>query len=120
MAVQISKIKTSKFIDNWTHVPWILAFSLLFAIPIGSFSPKAWAPLPIKVTKNQSVKVTTLELDPKQPEALRIDVVPSFRSNHWLIFELRLVVQQGKIIVSAIDEAFQESGTWREEGESGY
>ena len=120
MTVQVFEKKTSKFIDNWVHVPWIVAFGLLFAIPIGSFSPKAWAPLPVKVSKNQPVKVTTLELDPKRPGALRINVNPSFSSNHWLIYELRLVDQQGQIIVSAIDEAWRESGTWREGGESGY
>ncbi len=120
MAVQVSEKKTSKFIDNWAHIPWIVAFGLLVAIPISSFFPVFKSPGAVKVTKDRPVKVTTLELDPKQLGALRIDVTPSFPSNHWLIYELRLVDQQGQIITSAIDEAWRESGTWREGGESGY
>lgn len=66
----------------------------------------------------------TVQLDPVQPRAgaigaLRIDAVAQLPSNAWSVFEVQLLDSQGNVLASAIKQAWNESGTWQEEGESG-
>ena len=119
MAVQVSSKKTSKFIDHWAYFPWGIAAILFLAIFFSGSTTKVQLNKEVKATEEEPVKVGTLELDPKKPGALKIDVKSSFPSNHWVVYELQLVDQQGQVIASAIDEAWWEKGTWREQGESG-
>ncbi|MBD2233201.1 hypothetical protein [Phormidium tenue] len=66
----------------------------------------------------------TVQLDPVQPRegaigALRIDAVAQLPSNAWSVFEVQVLDSQGNVLASAIKQAWNESGTWQEEGESG-
>lgn len=66
----------------------------------------------------------TVELDPVQPRkgaigALRIDAVAQLPSNAWSVFEVQVLDSQGNVLASAIKQAWNESGSWQEEGESG-
>ena len=95
------------------------ASSLFLLIFLSSFLVKTPVNKKVEVAEDEPVKVATLELNPKQLGALRIDVKSFFPNNHWVVYELQLVDSQGEVIASAMDEAWQESGTWREGGESG-
>ena len=45
-------------------------------------------------------------------------MLPS-NTNRWATYELRVLDKEGNLIVSALKQAWAESGTWREGGESG-
>jgi len=64
-------------------------------------------------------EVGTLDLRPRAIGATRIWAKASVPTNHWVTYELVLVDRDGEIVTSAMKEAWKESGTWQEDGESG-
>lgn len=119
MTVKISRNKTKRFLDYWAYVPGIIALFLLALLLLNLFSTRTIVARTVKVTEEEPLKVATVELTPRELGALRIDVKSFFPDNHWVIYEIQLVDRDGQIIASAMDEAWRESGTWREGKESG-
>jgi hypothetical protein len=119
MTVKISRNKTKRFLDYWAYVPGIIALFLLALLLLNLFSTRIIVDRTVKVTEEEPLKVATIELTPRELGALRIDVKSFFPDNHWVIYEIQLVDRDGQIIASAMDEAWRESGTWREGRESG-
>ena len=119
MAVNVSKFKTTEFLDRWAYFPSSISAFLLLLILFGSPLAKTLVDKNITVTEEEPVKVDTITLPASKLGALRIDVQTYVPNNHWVVYEIQLVDQNGQVIASAIDEAWRESGTWREGGESG-
>jgi hypothetical protein len=119
MTLKISHFKTTRFLDFWSYIPsGIACFLLLFLV----FSPsltKTLVSKTVKVSEEEPLQVATVELKPKELGALRIDVRSFFPDNHWVVYEIQLVDQNGEVVASAMDEAWRESGIWSESGESG-
>lgn len=65
--------------------------------------------------------LTLPPISPRQSPfgAVRIDAIARIPNNSWVIFEVQVLDQQGNPLASAIKQAWQESGTWYDEGESG-
>ena len=123
MALNVSTAKTKRFIDYWVFAPSVISLFLLFW---SLFSPSISNTLVDKtiiVEEEDAVKVDTIDLKPSKVGALRIDVKSDFSNNFgyndWIVYEIQLRDRQGKIIASAIDEDWKESGTWYEDGSSG-
>ncbi len=119
MPAKVSKINTSRFIDRWAYVPIAIAPFLLFLSIFGSALGKTIIKEKVKVSAEKPASVGTIELKPRDLGALRIDAKAFFPDNHWVVYEIQLVDAEGEIVASAIDEAWRESGRWREGGESG-
>ena len=119
MAVNVYRFKTTDFLDRWTYLPSIISACLLLLILFDWPGAKTLVNKKITVTEEEPVKVDTINLLASKLGALRIDVKASVLNNHWVVYEIQLVDRDGQVIASAIDEAWRESGTWREGGESG-
>ncbi len=119
MAVNVSRFKTTDFLDRWAYLPSAISACLFLLILFDSPLAKTLVDKKITVTEEEPVKVDIINLPASKLGALRIDVKASVPNNHWVVYEIQLVDQNGQVIASAIDEAWRESGTWREGGESG-
>ena len=119
MAVNVSRFKTTDFLDRWADGPKVISACLFLLILFGSPLAKTLVDKKITVTEEEPVKVDTINLPASKLGALRIDVQTSVPQNHWVVYEIQLVDQNGQVIASAMDEAWRESGTWKEGGESG-
>ena len=122
MALNVSTAKTKCFIDYWVYAPGAIALCLLLLSLFSSSIANTLLDKRIRV-KEEAVKVDTIDLQPNQIGALRIDVKSDFSNNFgyndWIVYEIQLRDRNGKIIASAIDEDWKESGTWYEDGQSG-
>ena len=119
MAVNVTQIKTTQFLDRWAYFPSAISACLFLSILFSSSLAKTLVDRQITVVEEEPVKVDTINLKPSILGALRVDVKPYVPANHWLIYEIQLVDQDGQVVASAMDEAWQESGIWREGNESG-
>ena len=119
MAVNVSRFKTTDFLDRWAYLPSAISACLFLLILFGSPLAKTLVDKNIIATEKEPVKVDRIDLPASKLGALRIDVQTYVPNNHWVVYEIQLVDQNGQVIASAIDEAWRESGTWREGGESG-
>ena len=119
MTVNVSRIKTTRFLDAWAYFPALISFVLFLLIFGAPFFAQILVNKKVQVTEEEPVKVDTFVVKPSDWGAFRVDVQADFPLNHWVIYEIQLVDKNGKVIASAMDEAWRESGTWYEDGESG-
>jgi len=123
MKPNISTARTKRFIDYWVYAPSAIAACLLLLSLFSSSLANTLVEKRIAVEEEEAVKVDTVDLKPSQIGALRIDVKSSLGNNFsytdWIVYEIQLRDRNGEIIASAIDEDWQESGTWYEDGSSG-
>lgn len=97
-----------------------VTYLLLFCwFVFASFSNKTLINRKVTVRPQESKIIEKISLNPQSSGALRVDVKALMPTNHWVAYEIKMLDEQGNILVSAIKEAWKESGTWREEGESG-
>ena len=119
MAVNVSHQNTTGFVDRWAYFPAGVAGCLFLLLLFSSSFVKTIVDKKVTVSEGEAVRVNTVQLTPRELGALRIDVKSFFPNNHWLVYEIQLRDENGRVIASAMDEAWRESGTWREAGESG-
>lgn len=119
MRVPIKTYQTNRFVEKWGYVG--LEFSMLvwLSLIISPFLAKPLLNQTITADVGEPVKLKDLTLKPQWFGALRVDVVASIPDNHWVTYEIQIFDKQRKLIGSAIKEAWKESGSWSEEGESG-
>lgn len=122
MALNVSTAKTKRFIDYWAFAPSAIA-ACLYLMGLFSFSITNTLVDKRIMVEKEAVKVDTIDIQANQIGALRIDVKSDFSNsagyNDWIVYEIQIRDRNGKIIASAIDEGWQESGTWYEDGYSG-
>lgn len=71
------------------------------------------------LSPEESITVGPIQLKKSPIGALRIDVTAEIPTNHWITYEIGLVDAEGNLLTSAMKQAWRESGTWVEDGESG-
>jgi hypothetical protein len=112
---------TRKFIEPATILRWF-AFGLISVAIVASWfmgRTQIRKTLSVEPDPEDYVEVGSLTLEPSAIGALRIKAEAQIPSNHWVTYELILLDRQGKVVTSAMKEAWSESGTWSEDGESG-
>jgi len=119
MSVQSQSSKTVKFIDLFFHLIWASAGVMFLALIFSSSFSKTLVSTQIQVEPEDSVTLDPIELKSQTIGALRVDVRAYVPSNQWVTYEIQLRDQQGEIIASGLKQAWAESGTWSEEGETG-
>ncbi|MEO1429626.1 MAG: hypothetical protein AAFV71_11280 [Cyanobacteria bacterium J06633_8] len=119
MSASINVKKTSRFIDPALYFAFgATAFVFLALIASASFGKVLFSKT-VRVAEQEVVKIEALKLEPQLVGALRIDAKASLPDNHSVIYEIQLLDKQGKLIASATKDAWRQSGTWYEDGESG-
>jgi hypothetical protein len=117
--VTIQTQRTSRFIDPWPYLALgaaLLVFIALFSA--GSFQ-KTLLSTTVNASEEEPVQLEPLILRRKMIGALRVEVKALLPTNTWVTYEIQLLDRQGKPFASAIKQAWNESGTWYEDGESG-
>ena len=119
MQVYVENKRTSHFIDKWAYIAiGAIGFLLLAFIASGLFK-KTIISKTVSVGVRESTNLEKLTLEPQPIGALRVDVKASIPANTSLTYQIQLLDQQGKVVASAIKNAWSETGIWREDGESG-
>lgn len=119
MQFAIEDKRTSRFIDKWAYVALGATSFLLLAFIASGLFTKNLISKNISVGLGESSPPEKLTLEPQLVGALRVDVQASIPTNTSLTYQIQLLDQQGKVVASAIKNAWSETGTWREDGESG-
>jgi len=110
---------TSRFVDPWPYLACGTAVLLILAFVSSLFFQKNLKSVEVQASEEEPVELEPVQLSPRPVGALRIDVKASIPDNRWVTYEIQLRDQQDKILMTAIKQAWRESGTWQEEGESG-
>ncbi|MEM9926316.1 MAG: hypothetical protein AAF915_21620 [Cyanobacteria bacterium P01_D01_bin.50] len=119
MSASINVKKTSRFINLAMYIAFG-ATSLVFLALISSvFFVKTIFSQNVQVKPGEITKIEALKIEPLSIGALRIDAIASIPSNRWVTYEIQLLDSQGKLIASAVKQAWRESGNWNEDGVSG-
>ena len=119
MPKKIERYRTSRFVE-WSPLIALGALGLMgIAVIVAPFFLRQLLKTKVAVLPGE-----TVQLDPIQPRqspigAVRIDAIAQLPTNTWSTFEVQVLDSQGNILASAIKQAWQESGTWEEDGESG-
>ncbi|MGC9505999.1 hypothetical protein [Baaleninema sp.] len=119
MTVTVKTERTSKFLEPGLYVSWFAAGFAGLALILSWFLGNTVIKETVQVPPEDSVELTTLELKPRAIGATRINAVAQIPTNRWVTYELQLLDAEGNPIASALKQAWKESGTWYEDGESG-
>ncbi len=119
MSVTTQTQRIGRFVDPWSYIALGAAGLVLLALMGSQFFYKRLTSETVYVEPEESVQLESTQLEPQLIGALRIDVRALLPTNTWVIYEIQILDQNGGVIASAMKEAWSESGTWYEDGESG-
>jgi hypothetical protein len=110
---------TAQFLDPFTYLTLLSAVAVFVCLVLSPIFMRSLVSKTIPVDPNVPEQLAPIQLKKEPIGALRIDVSATISDNHWVTYEIQLKDQQGQVIASGIKQAWRESGTWSEEGESG-
>ena len=119
MAVTIQSSTTKPFVEHSITISWLALALILLAGFASLFFSQPVTNQMLTVSPEETVTLSPITLQRRLIGALRIDVKAVIPTNHWVVYEIQLFDDQNQLLASAIKEAWRESGTWREGGESG-
>lgn len=119
MAVTTQTKSTSRFIEATPYLCALTVLIVMIAACLSLAFSRTLLSSNVQVEPDEPVELKTVEIKPQLFGAWRIDVKASIPRNRWLTYELQLLDEQGNLVASALKEAWNESGTWQEDGESG-
>jgi hypothetical protein len=117
--VTIQTQRTGRFIDPWPYVTLGATLLILLALFGASSFQRTLLSTTVSASEDEPVELEPLALRRQLFGALRVDVKALLPSNQWVTYEIQLLDRQGKPFASAMKQAWNESGTWYEDGESG-
>lgn len=119
MALSIQTQRTHRFLEPTPYLCLLATILVILAALVSLFFSQPLVSSNFQVEEEEPLALTTVQVNPKELGALRIDVKALIPTNRWLTYELQLVDEQGNLVASALKEAWKESGRWSEGGESG-
>ncbi|WP_088242086.1 hypothetical protein [Calothrix rhizosoleniae] len=119
MSVNVDTQRTSRFVEPWPYVALGSSALVFMALIASPFFKRTLVSKNVSVSTGKPVKLKEFTLKPQPIGALRVDAEAWIRTNQWVTYEIQLLDQQGKLIASAVKQAWKESGRWYEDGESG-
>lgn len=120
MSVQTRIQRTSRFIDPCPYIAMGATVLVFLALVGAQLFQKTLVSTTLNVNEEEEpVRLQPIQLGHQPLGAVRIDVKALIPDNQWLTYEIQLLDRQGKVIASAIKQAWRESGAWAEEGEFG-
>jgi len=111
--------RTAKFLDSFTYLTLLSTAGIFACLLVSPIFMRSLVSKTIQVDPDVPEQLPPIQLKKEPIGALRIDVNAAIPENHWVTYEIQLKDQQGQVIASGIKQAWNESGTWAEEGESG-
>ncbi|MEA5597025.1 hypothetical protein [Rivularia sp. UHCC 0363] len=119
MSANINVKQTNRFIEPGLYIAFGATALVILALIASAFFEKVLFSKNIAVSEEEVTKIEALKIAPQPIGALRIDAKAIIPDNRWVAYEIQLLDKQGKLIASAEKQAWRESGTWYEDGESG-
>lgn len=119
MAVTIQNQRTSQFLDPWPHLAIVAIALICLALLSSLIVPKTLLSTSLQVSEDEPAFLQPIQLKRELIGALRIDVKAIIPNNQWVTYEIQILDRDRKVIASGIKQAWNEAGTWQEEGESG-
>lgn len=117
MTIQIQR--TSRFIDPWPYIALGVTLLVFLALFSASIFQRTLLSTTVSAREEEPVQLEPLSLKRQPIGALRIEAKATIALNQWVTYEIQLLDAQGQPFASAIKQAWNESGTWYEDGESG-
>lgn len=111
--------RTAQFLDPFTYLTLLSAVGVFACLVFSPIFMRSLVSKTIQVDPDLPEQLAPIQLKKEPIGALRIDLSAAIPDNHWVTYEIQLKDQQGQVIASGIKQAWRESGTWSEEGESG-
>jgi hypothetical protein len=113
-------VSTDRYTDRWGlfafAAPLLVIVLMVFA---SSRAQTAWQGVLEPRQGLPHVASPTFSLPAGRMNGFRLRASASLPLNKWAALNLRLVDQQGNVLLDLVKEAWRESGTWHEGGESG-
>ncbi|GAB1540573.1 hypothetical protein NUACC21_32420 [Scytonema sp. NUACC21] len=119
MSVTVDTQRTGRFLNPWAYAALGASVLVFFSLMAAPGFKKTLIHKDVAVKEEEPFKVKSLQLSPQVFGALRIDVSAIIPDNRWVTYEIQLLDKQGKVLASGLKEAWKESGSWSEEGETG-
>ncbi|HEY9738286.1 MAG TPA: hypothetical protein V6D06_18465 [Trichocoleus sp.] len=119
MSVQSQSQSSRRFADPWPTFTAAVAGLMLLLLMGSPLLSRLVTRTSLTVDPEDTETLPPLEIAPAAVGALRIDAEARIPDNRWLTFEIQVLDNQDAVVASAIKQAWRESGTWSEEGESG-
>ncbi|PZV14480.1 MAG: hypothetical protein DCF22_08815 [Leptolyngbya sp.] len=110
---------TARFLDPFTYLTLLSVVGVFACLVFSPIFMRSLVSKTIQVDPDIPEQLAPIQLKKEPIGALRIDVSAAIPDNHWVTYEIQLKDQQGQVIASGIKQAWRESGSWSEEGESG-
>ncbi len=110
---------TARFLDPFTYLTLLSVVGVFACLVFSPIFMRSLVSKTIQVDPDIPEQLAPIQLKKEPIGALRIDVNAAIPENHWVTYEIQLKDQQGQVIASGIKQAWRESGSWSEEGESG-
>ena len=111
--------RTVQFLDSFTYLTLLSTAGIFVCLLVSPIFMRSLVSKTIQVDPDTPAQLAPIQLKKEPIGALRIDVTAAIPENHWVTYEIQLKDQQGQVIASGIKQAWNESGSWAEEGESG-
>lgn len=119
MPADVQTYRTAKFAN---YAPLIglgaLGWLLLAAIASALFS-RTLVQQTLQVSPEATVQLEPVAVPQKTVGALRVDTRSVLDTNTWVTYEIQILDRQGNLLATGIKQAWRESGTWQEDGETG-
>lgn len=119
MSVQLQSQSSRRFVDPWPTVTGGIAIAMLLALISSAFMGKLVTSTTLTVEPEDTEELPPIQVQQTPIGALRIDAEATIPQNRWVTFEIQVLDSQDTVLASAIKQAWHESGTWSEEGETG-
>lgn len=119
MPAHIQSKTTSRFLDPWPYISLLITGLMILALVSVPFWSRTLILKDVRVDPDEVVRLQPIQFQDQLVGALRIDATALIPTNTWVTYEIQLRDAKDQVLVSALKQAWQETGTWREEGETG-
>ncbi|MEO0802048.1 MAG: hypothetical protein AAFY57_07215 [Cyanobacteria bacterium J06642_2] len=115
----VKRYETKQFIEPAPYVAFGAVGLVAIALVIAPLFSRNLLRERIQVPPGETVKLSAIQPRASWIGALQIDVRATVSPNSWAEFEVQVFDLNNNLLASAVKQAWQESGTWYEDGESG-
>lgn len=119
MPSKVEYKKTRRFMNIWVYLALGSVGFVILAGMASIFFVKPLASKIVQASEGEPARLQPLAIKPQAIGALRVDVTARIPSNRWLTYEVQIRDQQDKILTAGLKNAWNETGVWREEGQTG-
>ena len=119
MSVQVQTSTTNRFKDWARPVSWWAFGAVAIALIISPFLQNRLIDKRFSVVEEEPFQSDLIQYKPGLIGALRVDAKARLPANRWVTYELQILDESGVVLASGLKQAWRDTGTWSEGGESG-